>query len=134
MARASSVDVFEKLYKAGANRVVSPYMSTGQKMAAMLLKPLVHEYLDSMAYGTDLEIRLEEVELPEDAEVLGKTIQESALRKRTGTTILAIKKEDGSILTNPEVGTTLLKGDHLILVGTADQLEQAVRMLLPGGD
>ena len=66
MARASSVDVFEKLYKAGANRVVSPYHSTGQKMAAMLLKPLVHEYLDSMAYGADLEIMLEELELPKD--------------------------------------------------------------------
>ena len=42
VARASRTDVFEKLYKAGANRVLSPYHSTGQKMAAMLIKPLVH--------------------------------------------------------------------------------------------
>ena len=33
-------------------------------------KPLVHEYLDSMAYGTDLEIRLEELELPVEAEIV----------------------------------------------------------------
>lgn len=131
VARASSADVFEKLHKAGANRVVSPYLSTGQKMAAMLLKPLVHEYLDSMAYGTDIEIRLEELELPGDAEIVGQTIKDSAIRKRTGTTILAIKKENGQALTNPGVSTILEAGDHLILVGTTDQLEQASRLLLP---
>jgi voltage-gated potassium channel len=134
VARASSTDVFEKLYKAGANRVVSPYHSTGQKMAAMLIKPLVHEYLDSMAYGANLEIRLEELELPADAEVVGKTIQESAIRKRTGTTILAIKKGDGRILTNPEVSTVLNPSDRLILVGTAEQIDEATRMLLPESD
>ena len=131
VARASSSDVFEKLYKAGANRVVSPYHSTGQKMAAMLIKPLVHEYLDSMAYGADLEIRLEEVELPTDSEIAGKSIQDSAIRKRTGATILAIKKQDGRILTNPAVSTILDATDHLILVGTAEQIEEATRMLLP---
>jgi len=131
VARASSVDVFEKLYKAGANRVVSPYHSTGQKMAAMLLKPLVHEYLDSMAYGTDLEIMLEELELPTDSETVGKTIDDSAIRKRTGTTILAIKKGDGRVLTNPAVSTILEATDRLILVGTKQQLENATRMLLP---
>ena len=130
VARASSSDVFEKLYKAGANRVVSPYHSTGQKMAAMLIKPLVYDYLDSMAYGTDLEIRLEELELPPDAGVVGKSIHDSAIRKRTGTTILAIKKRDGRILTNPQVATVLEASDHLILVGTAEQLEEATRMML----
>ena len=100
-------------------------------MAAMLIKPLVHEYLDSMAYGTDLEIRLEELELPEEAEIVCKTIQESAIRKRTGTTILAIKKGDGRILTNPEVSTILDPKDRLVLVGTPEQLEEATRMLLP---
>jgi K+/H+ antiporter YhaU regulatory subunit KhtT len=100
-------------------------------MATMLIKPLVHEYLDSMAYGTDLEIMLEELELPKEAETVGKSIQDSAIRKRTGTTILAIKKKDGRILTNPEVSTVLEAGDHLILVGTTGQLEEATRMLLP---
>jgi len=95
VARASSPDVLDKLQMAGANRVLSPYISTGQKMASMLNKPLVHDYLDTMAHGTDLEIQLEELELREGADVLGKSLQESAIRKRTGTTILAIKKSGG---------------------------------------
>jgi K+/H+ antiporter YhaU regulatory subunit KhtT len=100
-------------------------------MAAMLLRPLVHEYLDSMAYGADLEIRLEELELPSNSETAGKTIDDSAIRKRTGTTILAIKKGDGRVLTNPAVSTILEATDRLVLVGTVEQLEEATRMLLP---
>ena len=131
-SRASSEDVFDKLYKLGANRVVSPYLSTGQKMAAMMLKPVVHDYLDTMAYSTDLEIRIGDMELPPDCEIVGKTIQDSAIRKRTGVTILAIKKPEGRVLTNPPVSTVLAKGDHLILVGTAQQLDALTQMILPG--
>lgn len=134
VARASSPDVLDKLQKAGANRVVSPYISTGQKMASMLNKPLVHDYLDTMAYGTNLEIQLEELELREGADVVGKSLQEAAIRKRTGTTILAIKKQGGRILTNPSVSSTLEAGDCLVLVGTGEQLEKANQMLLPAED
>ena len=65
----------------------------------------------------------QEVGIEDPAEIVGKTIHESAIRKRTGTTILAIKKGDGRILTNPEVSTILDPTDRLILVGTAEQLE-----------
>lgn len=84
-----------------------------------------------MAYGTNLEIQLEELELKEGADVVGKTIQESAIRKRTGATILAIKKTDGSIHTNPQVAEVLQNGDRLILVGTPEQLQLANREILP---
>ena len=130
VSRASCEDVFEKMYKAGADRVLSPYLSTGQKMAAMLLKPLVHEYLDTLAYDSDLGIRLEEVEIPEKADIVGKSIHASAIRERTGTSILAIKKASGQILTNPGVSTILDKGDRLILVGTTKQLEEAGEKIL----
>lgn len=131
VSRASSEDVFDKLYKAGANRVVSPYLSTGKKMAAMILKPVVHDYLDTMAYSTDLEIRIGDMEVPAGSKIVGKTIQESAIRKKTGVTILAIKRPDGHILTNPPVSTALASGDHLILVGTADQIESLTKAILP---
>ena len=131
VSRAGSLNVFDKLEKAGANRVVSPYVSSGQRMASMLLRPLVHDFLDTMAYGTNLEIQLEELELTEGADVVGKTIQESAIRKRTGVTILAVKKSDGSILTNPQISEVLQCGDRLILVGTSEQLRQANREILP---
>ncbi len=111
--------------------MLSPYLSTGQKMASMMMKPVLHDYLDTMAYGTDLEIQLEDLELYEGSEVMGKTLQESAIRKMTGATILSIKKENGQLITNPPVSHVLEKGDRLILVGTAEQLEKANQKILP---
>jgi len=131
IARAGAKEIIDKLHKAGANRVVSPYLSTGQKMASMMMKPVLHDYLDTMAYGTGLEFQLEDVELYEGSEVVGTTLQESAIRKETGATILSIKKANGQLLTNPPVSHVLETGDRLILVGTAAQLELAHRKILP---
>jgi voltage-gated potassium channel len=131
VARAGGKEMIDKLHKAGANRVVSPYLSIGQKMASMMMRPVVHDYLETMAYGTDLEIQFEELELCEGSEVLGKTLQDAALRKMTGATILSIKKKSGRIVTNPPVSSVLEEGDRLILVGTAEQVEKAHQKILP---
>ena len=96
-----------------------------------MMKPFVHEYLDTMAYSTDFSIQLEELELLEGSTVVGKTLQESAIRKLTGATILAVKKPGGRIATNPPVSSILRKGDRLILVGTTEQLERAYKIILP---
>jgi voltage-gated potassium channel len=131
IARAGAKEIIDKLHKAGANRVVSPYLSTGQKMASMMMKPVLHDYLDTMAYGADLEIQLEELELHEGSEVTGKTLKESAIRKMTGATILSIKKADGQLITNPPVSRVLEQGDRLVLVGTTEQLEKAHQKIIP---
>ena len=130
VARASKKEMFDKLHKAGANRVVSPYVSTGQKMASMVMKPFVHEYLETMTYGADLEIQLEELAVAEASRVLGKTLFEAAIRKETGATILAIKKQTGQIITNPPVSSVVEHGDRLIMVGTPDQIEKANEMIV----
>ncbi len=131
VARASTEDVFQKLEKAGANRVVSPYASAGQKMVTMLLKPVVHEYLDLMMHGTNLEIGLEEVELSGDAEIVGMSIKDAAILKRTGSTILVIKKRSGEIISNPPVSTVLEQGDRLIMVGMPSQLALVNKKIMP---
>jgi voltage-gated potassium channel len=131
VARASSEEVFEKLHKAGANRVVSPYTSAGQKMVTMLLKPLVHDYLEMMITGANLERGIEEVELSEEAEIVGMSIRDAAIRKRTGSTILAIKKPNGRILTNPPISTILEERDRLIMVGTPAQLSLVNQKIVP---
>jgi len=131
IARSGSKEIIDKLHKAGADRVVSPYLSIGQKMASMMMKPVLHDYLDTMAYGNDLEIQIEELELHEGSEVVGKSLQESAIRKMTGATILSIKRRNGQVVTNPPVSLILEKGDRLLIVGTAEQLEKANQKVIP---
>lgn len=119
----------EKLLHAGANRVVSPSSIGGKRMAAMLLRPLVSEYIDVVSLGDEIEFRLEGLEITKDSSVRGKTIGEADIRERTGAVILAVKKKTGDFNTAPTSKTVLEESDELVVLGTQDQLEAVNRIV-----
>ena len=124
VARAEQAGSEPKLKKAGADRVVSPIAIGGRRMAALVLRPLVCDYLDVMAHGEDIEFQLEESALSGDSDIAGMSIKEAAVRDKTGVFILAIKKGDGRILANPSSSEELKVGDKLVIMGTKDQLKK----------
>ncbi len=124
VARAEQAGSEPKLKKAGADRVVSPIAIGGRRIAAMVLRPLVTDYLDVMAHGEDIEFQLEESELAKDSTISGMSIKAAGVRDKTGVFILAIKKADGRILANPSPSEELQAGDRLVIMGTKDQLKK----------
>lgn len=127
VARANSLQTVDKLKTAGADRVVSPAVIGGRRMAAWLLRPVVSDYLDLVSHGAKLEYRLEEIQISPDSELGNKTIGGSDIRGKTGATVLAIKSED-KINTNPSIKTELKTGDLLIVIGTDEQLKELEQM------
>ena len=75
VARAGSDDTVSKLQRAGADHVVSPYGIGGKRMATLMLKPLVSDYLEVVTGGGELEFRVEEFELAADCCVIGRSIE-----------------------------------------------------------
>lgn len=63
VARSSAEGSEAKLRKAGANRVMTPSVVGGCRMATMMLPPVVADYLDLVTHGDGVEFRLEEVSL-----------------------------------------------------------------------
>ncbi|SFR05445.1 TrkA C-terminal domain-containing protein [Desulfoscipio geothermicus] len=61
--------------------------------------------------------KLEEISVPPDSPLLGKTLAEADFRARTGATILSIYR-NGHEMVSPEAKTTLQAGDVLMVVGT----------------
>jgi voltage-gated potassium channel len=123
VARAENEGSEPKLKKAGADRVVSPVAIGGRRMAALVLRPLVCDYLDIMAHGEDIEFQLEESELSAGSAIAGMSIKAAGVRDKTGVFILAIKKADGRILANPASSEELKVGDKLVIMGTKNQLK-----------
>ena len=102
VARAGSDDIVSKLTRAGADSVVTPYGLGGKRMATLMLKPLVSDYLEVVTGGGELEFRVEELELTGDCCVIGRTIGDMEVRARTGATILAVRRAANGIFeTNP---------------------------------
>jgi len=134
VARAYDEQTTQKLYVAGADHVVSPNVTGGTRMAAMLLRPQVVSFLDVVAQGDGLALRLEEVRISSEATLVGQTLAEAQIPQRTGLIVIAIRHTGDSDREpgwryNPGPAEVLGKGDTLIVMGQTEQLDQLVNLV-----
>jgi len=129
VARGNSEESHNKLEKAGADKVVSPYAIGGREMATLMLKPMVSDYLDVVTGGGELELRVEQFQLSADSPVIGKSIRELEIRHKTGASVLAIRKPGEPFDTNPSPDTLLVKDVVMITVGTLAEIQLLEQML-----
>ncbi len=122
VARASVEDSEKKLLRAGADRVISPYKSSGAEMARLALQPQVTGVVDVAP-----EYRMEEIDVSEGCAGEGKAIGEV----RGTTTIAALRSADGRVSPQPPSSTVLQKGDVLIAMGTTEALKKLESMFAP---
>ncbi|MEX0267777.1 TrkA family potassium uptake protein [Leptolyngbyaceae cyanobacterium UHCC 1019] len=132
IARASTEEALVKLQRAGADSVVSPYITGGKRMAAAALRPQVMDFVDGILSSGDRTFYMEEFELttPNNPYV-GQTLREAKLRSQSGALVLAIRRLDGTPIVGPNADTILMQGDHLICMGTADQIRLLNQILFP---
>ena len=129
VARSSTESSESKIKTAGANRVMTPSVIGGRRMATMALHPVVSDYLDLVSHGDELEFRLEELEVSSASELVGVSISDAEVRGVTGAYILAIRGADGVMNSNPAPSTVIREQDKLIALGTGEQLAALGRML-----
>ena len=117
VARASDPTSPEPLYRAGADRVISPYVSSGRHMALLALRPRVVDYLDIAGLG-ERHVRLEEVLIEPGSPFVGSTVAEVC-----GDAIpLLIRRNVGHMIPNPDGREQLEAGDMVVLVGESRTL------------
>ena len=129
VARAAQRATEKKLKTAGANRVISPYLISGRRMAALAAKPVTSDFLDLVTHGGELEFRLHEVPIPANSPLIRKTLAEAEIRDRSGALVLAIHKAGGSFELQPRASSIMDQGDTLVVIGTQDQIESLEKMV-----
>lgn len=122
IARARNESSEPKLRRAGADRVVNPQQIGGDRMASFVTQPHVVDFVDVVMHDGQLEFRLEEVEVPASSPLVAHSLRSAHLRDRTGALVLAIRRPDGSFVTNPSPEAKIQRGDVLIGIGTEAQL------------
>lgn len=132
IARASTEEAVQKLQRAGADAVVSPYITGGRRLAAAALRPQVMDFVDGILTGTNSSFYMEEFLIdPKTCPAVGQTLSEARLRSQSGALVLAVRRADGNLIGGPTGDTILMAGDLLICMGTAEQLRQLTQILLP---
>lgn len=124
LARATEEQNENKLFRAGANRVVSPYLIGGRRIAQMLKKPTVVDFVDIAMMGTHLGLMMEEATIGEKSSLIGKSLIDSNLRRDYGVIIVAIKKVSGEMVFNPMPSETLEGGDVIVVLGKREDLKR----------
>jgi voltage-gated potassium channel len=124
VARAIHEDDEPKLLRAGANRAITPASLGGRRMAGLLLRPTVIELLDVLVRNGELEMWLEEAHVSDGSSIRDKSLGQVKLREDVGVTILAVKRKDGEMVTNPPAETMLRAGDILVALGTHSALQR----------
>jgi voltage-gated potassium channel len=131
IARASNEEAVQKLQRAGADKVISPYITGAKRMAAAALRPQVMDFMDGIM-TSDRSFYMEEFLIDaQTCPVAGLSLREARLRSQSGSLVLAIRRRDGNLIVGPTGETMIMAQDMLICMGTADQLRVLNQILDP---
>jgi len=128
-ARVNSEQNERKMRLAGADQVFAPYDITGNRMAQMMLKPHVFQFIDFTTQNMGLDVGIEQVRVPAGSEFVSKSLLEANIRREMGVIVLAIRKADGRMLFNPPADAAIEAGDYLIVMGEAQGLRRLEQVL-----
>ena len=121
-ARASNEESEKKLKRAGADRTISPNRIGAVRMAQLVLRPAVVDYIDTVISRSGLDLQIENIAISGNSSLGGGSVAD--IRGRTQANILAISKDSGELLANLSGKEVVQAGDGLITIGTNEQLKQ----------
>ena len=124
VGRAESEDSVQKLQRAGANRVVSPYQIGAMQMAQTAIRPAVVDFVELATSSENLELAMEEITIAASSGLVDQSILNANLRQRFGIIVVAIQRQDRHMDFNPEPDTAIRAGDKLVVLGRPHSLKR----------
>jgi len=123
VARAGEEGSEQKLMRAGADKVVSPYHIGGLRIAHTVLKPAVVDFIEFATKSGNIDLQMEEIAIQEASRLSGLSLDECGIGRELGIIIVAIKKTGGELKFNPTFRSTIETGDTLIALGEISRLK-----------
>ncbi len=123
VARMDHLESEKKLMRAGADKVISPAILGGWRMAMSILKPISVDYIETVIHDHNIEMEMVELRVDQGSCLVGKTLSTSGIKQQTGAMVLAILREN-QVISNPGANEEILQGDLLIVLGLREQLHR----------
>jgi voltage-gated potassium channel len=96
----------------------------GRRMAEILHKPTVVDFIDQTMMHSELGLQMEEAVISPNSSITGKTLISSNLRQNFGVIIIAIKRITGEMVFNPGPKEVFNAGDVLVVIGKKGELRR----------
>ena len=124
IARAVDEKAVQKLERAGATRVVSPFRTGAVKMARFMLNPSIEDFIE-IADSRGNELELADIQISPESVYVGRKLMETDFRTR-GVMVIGIRRESGDRLMPPPGDAMINSGDGLFVFGNADAVNSIV--------
>ena len=117
LSRSEEIESEHRLLRAGADRVISPYILGGTRMAMAITRPAMMDFIEISTRRQSLELRMDEIEICDGSPFINKSLEQSEIRQLYGLIIVAVKKDTGQMIFNPQANYVISTGDKLIALG-----------------
>ena len=124
LSRCSHEDNASKLIRAGANKVVNPYVAGGHKMAELLIDPNIEDTVSISTPQFDIDLAVEEIDINDYPSLIDVSIVDSNIRLKYNLIIIGVKDQKGKFELNPNMSYVLQKDQRIILIGGKDNLKR----------
>ncbi len=124
ISRAEGDDAAQKLRRAGADRVISPYQIGAFQIAQTALRPAVVDFVELATSSTNVELAMEEIPIAGRSTLVDHTLVDANLRQRYGVIVVGIQRQDRRMEFNPEPDTPMRAGDKLVVLGRPESLKK----------
>lgn len=125
VSRGIEINALDKIVRAGADRVVSPNHIGGVRIATEMVRPHVVQFMDLITHTNDLDLQLEQIDLPRRAPLVGKRLRETDLRQKNLLVLAVRSVNDKGWIYNPTPDYVFEPQSTMIVLGTS----AAVQML-----
>jgi voltage-gated potassium channel len=129
VTRASEEEAGEKLRRAGADTVFTPYSMAGRQLADALLRPHVVEFMDFARSNIGPKVTMEQVCVAPKTEFTKKPLGVLLDLRNSGVIVLAVHKLGGEVVFNPSAESEISAGDFLIVMGERSSLQSLEQIL-----
>ena len=125
LSRCAKEDNQSKLIRAGANKVINPYVSGGHRMAEILIKPQVEDSISVISpKNSKMNLTIDEISLNGVDKYDGVTIKESGIRDKFGVSVVGIMDDKGKSTINPSSDELLSSNQTIILIGEVEKMDK----------
>ena len=134
LARGELPTTEKKLKLAGANKVVLPAIIGGMQMANLITRPTATDFLENKGdrYYLDellgqVNVQINELVIKPSSTLVNKTIGQLEVQGKGTFIIVALRRQDKTVIKNPDRSIVLNPGDTIIAIGHEGDIPQFAR-------
>ncbi|MFQ6605923.1 MAG: potassium channel family protein, partial [Fidelibacterota bacterium] len=123
LSRCRNFETQSKMKRAGANKVINPYVAGGHKMAELLTQPAIQDTFSISLQDREVDLVIDEFNVDDLPDLVGLMIKDSHLREESSLMIVGVKETGQETIINPDPHHVIMHDQTILVLGTKEKME-----------